>query len=113
MSIPHALHIPLKRLITHRIAAAIPYYPFKGIDRFYDISGLLLEPSLFRRTTDILVERYRYQKIDKIGGFDARGFVLGPPLALALDIPFFMLRKQSKLPNSVLGGSYSKVTCVG
>ena len=94
---------------THRIAAVIPYYPFKGIDRFYDISGLLMEPSLFRRTTDILVDRYRGQKIDKIGGFDARGFVLGPPLALALDIPFFMFRKKGKLPNAVTGASYSKV----
>jgi adenine phosphoribosyltransferase len=30
------------------------------------------------------------------GGFDARGFVLGPPIALALNKPFFMLRKPGK-----------------
>jgi adenine/guanine phosphoribosyltransferase-like PRPP-binding protein len=54
---------------------------------------------------------YRYRKIgiDKIGGFDARGFILGPPVALALNIPFFMLRKKGKLPNAVAGSSYSKV----
>ncbi len=50
------------------IAAAIPYYAFKGIDRFYDISGLLLEPALFQRTVDILLERYKGMAIDKIGG---------------------------------------------
>ncbi|EKU22186.1 adenine phosphoribosyltransferase [Nannochloropsis gaditana CCMP526] len=91
-----------------KIAAVIPYYAFKGIDRFYDISGLLLSPALLRRTIEILVERYKGMAIDKIGGFDARGFLLGTPLALELDIPFFMLRKQSKLPNSVTGDSYTK-----
>ncbi|GAB5033618.1 adenine phosphoribosyltransferase [Nannochloropsis oceanica] len=91
-----------------KIAAVIPYYAFHGIDRFYDISGLMLDPALFRRTVEILAERYKGQAIDKIGGFDARGFVLGTPLALALEVPFFMLRKQSKLPNSVTGASYTK-----
>ena len=73
---------------TARIAAVIPYYAFHGVDRFYDISGLMLNTALFRRTVDILVDRYKGQAIDKIGGFDARGFVLGTPLALALDVPF-------------------------
>lgn len=41
-----------------RIASVIPYYPFKGIDRFYDIGGLLLHPELFQTTVDILTERY-------------------------------------------------------
>lgn len=36
----------------------------------------------------------RGMKIDSIGGFDARGFILGPPVALALNVPFFMLRKK-------------------
>jgi adenine phosphoribosyltransferase len=92
-----------------RIAAVIPYYPFKGIDRFYDISGLLLHPPLFQRTIDLLTERYRSHAITKIGGFDARGFLLGPPVALALNIPFFMLRKKGKMPNSITGTRYSKV----
>ena len=55
---------------------------------------------------DVLVERYKDAKIDSIGGFDARGFVLGPPLALALKKPFFMLRKPGKMPNSISSGSY-------
>lgn len=38
--------------------------------------------------------RFRGMEIDSIGGFDARGFILGPPVALALNIPFFMLRKK-------------------
>jgi len=93
-----------------RIAAVIPYYPFKGIDRFYDIQGLLLHPDLLQATVDIFVQRYHQLGIDKIGGFDARGFILGPPIALALKIPFFMLRKSGKLPNALTAESgYTKV----
>ena len=44
---------------------------------------------------------------DSIGGFDARGFVLGPPIALALQKPFFMLRKPGKMPNTVSSSSYN------
>jgi hypothetical protein len=36
--------------------------------------------------------------------------VFGAPLALALEIPFFMLRKKGKLPNAVSGSSYKKVS---
>lgn len=44
--------------------------------------------------------------LSAVGGFDARGFVIGPPLALALKVPFFMLRKPGKMPNSVSSDAY-------
>ena len=37
---------------------------------------------------------------------DARGFVLGPPIALALKKPFIMMRKKGKMPNSVSSDDY-------
>ena len=40
------------------------------------------------------------------GSLDARGFVLGPPIALALQKPFVMMRKQGKMPNTVSSDSY-------
>ena len=46
--------------------------------------------------------------IDAVAGLDARGFVLGPPIALALKKPFIMVRKQGKLPNAVSGREYHK-----
>lgn len=37
---------------------------------------------------------------------DARGFILGPPIALALQKPFIMMRKHGKIPNSISSDSY-------
>lgn len=92
----------------NELATALPYYPFKGIERFYDISGILRRPSLFRKVIQSMTEHYRSYALDWIAGIDARGFVFGPPVALALGIPFFMLRKEGKLPNSVSGSQYTK-----
>ena len=41
-----------------------------------------------------------------IYSLDARGFVLGPPIALALKKPFLMMRKQGKMPNAITADSY-------
>ena len=50
------------------IAKYLPYFPFKGIDRFYDIGGFLYEPEVFQRIVDIFVERYREIGIDMVAG---------------------------------------------
>jgi hypothetical protein len=41
-----------------RIASVIPYYPFHGVDRFYDISGMTHNPEAFQLCIDIFVKRY-------------------------------------------------------
>jgi len=66
------------------ISQYLPYFPFKGIDRFYDIGGFLYEPAIFQKVVDIFVDRYNEIGIDAVAGLDARGFILGPPIALAL-----------------------------
>jgi len=68
----------------------------------------LAEPAIFKLCIDIFVERYASLQVDCIAGLDARGFILGPPIALALNKPFIMIRKQGKLPNAVTGSKYSK-----
>ena len=78
------------------IAKYLPYFPFKGIPRFYDIGGFLAEPEVFQKIVDIFVERYEAIGIDSVAGLDARGFILGPPIALALKKPFIMMRKKLK-----------------
>lgn len=93
--------------VAKEIAAVVPYYPFKGIPRFYDIGGFLERPDIFQKVVDAYVARYKDMDIDSIGGFDARGFCLGPPIALALNKPFFMVRKPGKMPNTVSSSAYS------
>jgi len=89
------------------IAEYLPYFPFKGIPRFYDIGGFLYEPKVFQRIVDIFAERYAELDIDVICGLDARGFILGPPIALKLQKPFVMMRKKGKMPNSMSSEEYN------
>uniref|UniRef100_A0A7S2FK39 adenine phosphoribosyltransferase n=1 Tax=Florenciella parvula TaxID=236787 RepID=A0A7S2FK39_9STRA len=91
---------------AQKIAEVIPYFPFKGIPRFYDIGGFLKEPEVFQMIVDIFVDRYKALDIDSICGLDARGFVLGPPIALGMKKPFFMMRKPGKMPNTIQSASY-------
>lgn len=53
---------------ARQIAQYLPYFPFKGIPRFYDIGGFLYEPAVFRRIVDIFVHRYRDMAVDVIAG---------------------------------------------
>jgi adenine phosphoribosyltransferase len=59
---------------------------------------------------DFFVARYRAQGAagpTHIAGFDARGFIFGPPIALALKLPFVMIRKAGKLPGVLVSsGKY-------
>lgn len=52
------------------------------------------------------MERYQAIGVDVIAGLDARGFVLGPPIALAMKKPFVMMRKGGKMPNTVKSTDY-------
>ena len=88
------------------IAQYLPYFPFKGIPRFYDIGGFLAEPEVFQKIVDVFVERYEAIGIDSVAGLDARGFILGPPIALALKKPFIMMRKKGKMPNTIESDEY-------
>ena len=70
--------------------------------------GMLHDPVAFQLCIDVFVKRYAKLDVTCIAGIDARGFVLGPPIALALKKPFIMVRKQGKLPNSISGNPYFK-----
>jgi adenine phosphoribosyltransferase len=75
---------------------------------FQDITTLLLNPVAYKDCVDLLVERYRGAGLDVIAGFEARGFFFGPPIALALGLPFVPLRKPKKLPGARRTASHAR-----
>ena len=83
----------------------IPHYPKPNI-MFRDISSLLKDPIGFRITIDELVRRYADMEIDKVIGIEARGFIVGAPLAYALGKGFVPIRKKGKLPAETIGHDY-------
>lgn len=83
----------------------IPDFPKPGI-LFWDVTTLLLDTEAFRHTVDLLAERYRGKGVDVVAGFEARGFLFGAPVALALGLPFVPLRKPGKLPGKTIGEAY-------
>lgn len=93
--------------LESEVAAALPYYPFKGIDRFYDVQGLLNKPHLFEQMCDMLAARCAELGITKIVAFEARGFLF-TPVSLKLGVPFVMLRKAGKMPNTISSTPYTK-----
>lgn len=84
---------------------AIPDYPKLGI-LFRDVTSLLENPLAYASSIDILAERYRHAGINKVVGTEARGFLFGAPVALALGVGFVPVRKPGKLPRATLTESY-------
>jgi adenine phosphoribosyltransferase len=75
----------------------IPHYPKEGV-MFRDITTLLKDPVGLRTAVNELCNRYTGQHIDKVVAIEARGFVVGAPLAYTLGVGFIPVRKKGKLP---------------
>ncbi|XP_021759527.1 adenine phosphoribosyltransferase 1-like [Chenopodium quinoa] len=84
----------------------IPNFPKPGV-MFQDITTMLLDPKAFKDTIDLFVERYRGKDISVVAGVEARGFIFGPPIALAIGAKFVPMRKPGKLPGDVISEEYS------
>jgi adenine phosphoribosyltransferase len=84
----------------------VPDFPKKGIV-FKDITPILSDPVLFRASIDLFLQRCRGNKIDKIVGIDARGFVFGSAVAYELSVGFIPIRKRGKLPYKTDVAKYS------
>ncbi|RJX41391.1 adenine phosphoribosyltransferase [Paenibacillus pinisoli] len=83
----------------------IPDFPQPGI-RFKDITTLLKDGAAYRAVIDEMKAAVEHLKIDVIAGPEARGFVVGAPLALALGVGFAPIRKSGKLPGETITASY-------
>lgn len=81
-------------------------FPKPGIS-FKDMFPLLANPEAFANLIEKFVEMVADFKPDVIIGLESRGFLLGTPLALKLDIPFVPIRKKGKLPGELERVEYS------
>lgn len=83
----------------------IPDFPQPGIS-FKDITTLLKDGEMYRKAIDEMKEMVADLKIDVIAGPEARGFVVGAPLAYALGVGFAPIRKSGKLPGETIELGY-------
>lgn len=84
----------------------IQHWPKKGI-MFRDITTLIKDPEGLKETIDLLYERYKDKKIDKVVGIESRGFIFGAPLAYLLGTGFVPVRKPGKLPAECISEEYT------
>ena len=82
----------------------IPDFPIEGI-QFKDISTIFLNHELYKEVIDDLV-RFSKGKIDAVCGIESRGYLFGIAIAVALEVPFILIRKAGKLPPPVIAESY-------
>ncbi len=84
----------------------IPDFPRPGI-QFKDVTTLLKEKDAFRVAIDQLVEIFRKESLDLVVGIEARGFIVGAPVAYLLHCGFVPVRKKGKLPAATLAKTYT------
>ncbi|MCD5316374.1 adenine phosphoribosyltransferase [Kineosporia babensis] len=87
----------------------IPDYPSPGI-LFKDITPLLADPALFAKAVDALAAAHRPgsgAEVDVVAGVEARGFIFGAGVALALGVGFVPIRKKGKLPYATVSAEYT------
>lgn len=75
----------------------VPDWPKEGII-FKDITTLLKDPDAFKLAVDALADRYRDRGVNYVASVEARGFILGGPVAYLLGAGFIPVRKPGKLP---------------
>ncbi len=80
---------------------------FKGVV-FWDITPILRDKRLFKEIIKRLADHYRDKKIDLVVSNEARGFIIGAPLAYELGAGFVPIRKKGKLPSKCVNLTYKK-----
>jgi len=84
----------------------VPDFPKKGVG-FKDITTLLKEGDVFSEIIDRIHDYFKDKNVDIIAGIEARGFILGAPLAYKWKKGFIPMRKPGKLPAETLKEEYA------
>lgn len=95
------MSIDLKSLVR-----TIPDYPKPGI-LFRDITTLIEHPEGFKESVERIAESHRGMGFTHVAGIEARGFIFGAGVAIALGVGFVPVRKRGKLPGTTIGQNYA------
>lgn len=101
--------MPADPTLAADLAAAIrtvPDFPTPGV-AFKDITPVLADPALFRRTTAALAAPWRDAGITHVLAIESRGFLFGATVAQHLGVPLVPVRKPGKLPRARITESYT------
>lgn len=90
----------LKKYIT-----IVEDWPKPGI-KFKDITTLMDNGDAYRYATDRIVDYAKERNIDIVVGPEARGFIIGCPVAYSLGVGFAPVRKEGKLPRETVKVNY-------
>ena len=88
------------------VIRTVPDWPEPGVN-FRDITPLLQNRTAFRKLIDSFVHRYHDVELDAVAAIDARGFIVGAPLAYELNCSFVPVRKKGKLPFKTISETYT------
>jgi adenine phosphoribosyltransferase len=80
-------------------------FPHEGI-MFRDVTTLFADARGFRMCIDQLLHPYAGERIDKVVGLEARGFIIGGAIAHQLSVGFVPIRKKGKLPGATISEEY-------
>ncbi len=83
----------------------IPDFPKQGII-FKDITPILQNTQLCKDIVSEIKDNVKELNIQGVAGIESRGFLIGVPLAMALDVPFILIRKKGKLPYKTVSYKY-------
>ncbi len=84
----------------------IPEFPKKGII-FKDITPILQDPGLFKKTVDLLCGHFKDKNIGVVASVESRGFIFGTAIAYRLGAGFVPVRKKGKLPYKTYSATYA------
>ena len=88
------------------LVRTIPDYPRKGI-LFRDITTLIENPQGFKESVERITAAHTDLGITHVAGIEARGFIFGAGVAIALGVGFVPVRKSGKLPGETIGQNYA------
>ena len=84
----------------------VPDFPIEGI-LFKDITTLINDAVAFREVIDLMTNQYADSGVECVVAIEARGYILGAPLAYKLGVGFVPIRKPGKLPAKIISESYA------